>query len=143
MNQTISLESLIDNNFDVILTKDCNVLNAGSVLWKNSAWTHSFLQQVFDVHNNIDVDNIEYWWENAAILHLHEGFFIIAAIGIADHLNVQVNLKSPERVLSNHEFALHWCYHAGPDTALDKIRAYHVCRTHTSFQATYQLYPTS
>eukprot|EP01135_Chromosphaera_perkinsii_P011896 Nk52_evm13s2531 gene=Nk52_evmTU13s2531 len=45
-NKNIKLESIIDDNFDVVMTKDGNGLNAGSMLFKNSDWTMRFLDDV-------------------------------------------------------------------------------------------------
>ena len=70
MNETISLQSIIDDEFDILMTKDCNGLNAGSVIWKNSPWSHDFLRQVYDLHNATFINQIDTWWEQAAILHL-------------------------------------------------------------------------
>ena len=53
-----------------MMTKDCNGLNAGSIIWKNSPWSHNFLKQVYDLHNSTTIDQIDTWWEQAAILHL-------------------------------------------------------------------------
>lgn len=70
MNHAIALESLVDDNFDIVLTRDCNGINTGSVLWKNSPWTHKFLKQVYDTHNDTTITSIHSWWEQAGIIHL-------------------------------------------------------------------------
>ncbi len=70
MNQAMTLQPLIEGDFDVILTKDCNGINAGSVIWRNSPWTHAFLQDIYNTHNDSSINAIEHWWEQAGIIHL-------------------------------------------------------------------------
>lgn len=49
VNQSIKLEdSIIDDRYDFILTKDWLMLNAGMLLLKCSDWMENFLAQVYD-----------------------------------------------------------------------------------------------
>lgn len=49
VNQTIKLEdSIIDDRYDFILTKDWLMLNAGMLLIKCSEWMLDFLRKVYD-----------------------------------------------------------------------------------------------
>eukprot|EP01135_Chromosphaera_perkinsii_P009458 Nk52_evm1s1763 gene=Nk52_evmTU1s1763 len=45
-NRNIRLESLIDDKFDIVMTKDGSGLNAGSMLCKDSDWMMRFLDDV-------------------------------------------------------------------------------------------------
>jgi hypothetical protein len=48
MNNEIRLESLIDDNFDIIITKDCyNCVNTGNFFIKNSVWSAEFLKRMY------------------------------------------------------------------------------------------------
>lgn len=47
VNQSVALESLIDDKFDVMLSVDWLMLNAGVILFKCSKWTQSFLERVY------------------------------------------------------------------------------------------------
>ena len=70
MNHSVALETLVDEDYDVVLTHDCEGLNSGSVLWKNTPWTHAFLADIFALHNDLSVPQIDIWWDQAAIRHL-------------------------------------------------------------------------
>lgn len=48
INQTIPLEALIDDAYDMMLAYDWLMLNAGMLLFKCSDWTTSFLHTVYD-----------------------------------------------------------------------------------------------
>ena len=70
MNHSVTLEMLVDDDYDVVLSHDCLGLNSGSVLWKNTLWTHAFLAEVFALHSDSSIPYIDVWWEQAAIRHL-------------------------------------------------------------------------
>lgn len=48
VNQTMPLESIIDDRYDIILTSDWLMINAGMIIFKCSEWTQKFLQRVYD-----------------------------------------------------------------------------------------------
>lgn len=48
VNQSIPIESIIDDRYDIILTVDWLMINAGMILFKCSSWTQKFLQRVYD-----------------------------------------------------------------------------------------------
>lgn len=45
MNGNILAEDLIDDDFDLVLNRDCNWFNAGSFLIKNSNWSRNFMKK--------------------------------------------------------------------------------------------------
>lgn len=47
VNQSVALESLIDDKFDMMLSVDWLMLNAGVILFKCSKWTQKFLERVY------------------------------------------------------------------------------------------------
>ena len=65
MNYNIQLESLIDLNYDIVISKDTNGLNSGNFLIKNSEWSLTFLSQVYNLTQFINNP----WWEQAAIMY--------------------------------------------------------------------------
>lgn len=69
MNQTIRLENLIDNNFDMIIAKNPEnkqiiEINVGSVLIKKSEWTKIFLKHISNLENYFNHD----WKTQQAII---------------------------------------------------------------------------
>lgn len=48
VNQTVPLESIIDDRYDIILSSDWLMINAGMIFFKCSDWTQKFLQRVYD-----------------------------------------------------------------------------------------------
>lgn len=62
-NPTISLESLVDREADLIVAKDCNGINMGCFLLRNNARTREFLHLV-DGRNAFTHHP---WWEQAAV----------------------------------------------------------------------------
>lgn len=48
INQSVPLETIIDDAYDLIFSYDWLMLNAGMLLIKCSSWTLSFLQKVYD-----------------------------------------------------------------------------------------------
>ncbi|CAN8065815.1 unnamed protein product [Agarophyton chilense] len=48
INQTTPLESIIDDAYDIILSYDWLMLNAGMLLFKCSEWTKTFLSRVYN-----------------------------------------------------------------------------------------------
>lgn len=48
VNQTMVLESIIDDRYDMHITTDWLMINAGMILFKCSDWTQKFLQRVYD-----------------------------------------------------------------------------------------------
>lgn len=47
VNQTVPLESIIDDHYDIQLTTDWLMINAGMILFKCSKWTQKFLERVY------------------------------------------------------------------------------------------------
>lgn len=48
INQTVPLESIIDDRYDILVSVDWLMINAGVLLFKCSPWTQSFLQRLYD-----------------------------------------------------------------------------------------------
>lgn len=69
MNQDINIESLIDNNYDLIITREANDkhINTGQFLIKNSSWSRQLLH---DIYAQTQFINASGWWEQAALAHL-------------------------------------------------------------------------
>jgi len=68
MNMTIKLEKFIDDRFDMIISKEAafGVLNTGSFLIKNCAWSEKLLKRVYEQTEFIH----HQWWEQAALAEL-------------------------------------------------------------------------
>jgi hypothetical protein len=74
-----TLETFLDSSFDIIIGRDCYALlavhdpeasfNSGSFFMKSSAWTSNYLKQVW-ASNGSDVQHVEIWHENAAMIHV-------------------------------------------------------------------------
>jgi hypothetical protein len=55
---------------DLMIARDCNGINAGSMLLRRSAWTSHLLERMWsDEWRN--VPDVEIWWEQAVLMHLH------------------------------------------------------------------------
>ena len=69
MNDTIKLESLIDNNYDLVITKEMagwQSINTGSFLIRNCDWSRKLLR---DIYNQPEfIHNVT--WEQAAFMNL-------------------------------------------------------------------------
>lgn len=59
MNMSIPVESLIEDDSGVIVATDCNGINTGSILWRNTPWTHKFLTAVLEVAANNSIPTPE------------------------------------------------------------------------------------
>ena len=72
MNDSIMLEDLIDDKFDIIVARNHHTqneeieINTGSILIKNSDWTKNFLNNVY-AQNQFSLDG---WAEQRAMMHL-------------------------------------------------------------------------
>ena len=69
MNSSTRLESIIDNNFDMIITRETygwKVLNTGSFLIRNCTWSKNLLKEIYKKTDFIDNAT----WEQAAFVHL-------------------------------------------------------------------------
>jgi mannan polymerase II complex MNN10 subunit len=64
MNLAIPLEELIDERYDLIISKDFNNINTGHFLIKNSDWSQDFLKRVYSHVNCIHGP----WWEQHAVI---------------------------------------------------------------------------
>lgn len=64
MNLAISLEDLIDEDYDFILSRDCSGINTGQFLIKNCAWSREFLRVAY---NHLELI-YHGWWEQQAII---------------------------------------------------------------------------
>lgn len=71
MNTDIKLESFIDDEHDMIISKECyyGYLNTGSFLIKNSPWSHELLRRIYAQEQFIFQTS---FWEQAALAHLLE-----------------------------------------------------------------------
>lgn len=68
MNTDIKLESFIDDNVDLIISKECyhGFLNTGSFLIKNTGWSHILLKRIYDQSQFINHS----LWEQKALAYL-------------------------------------------------------------------------
>lgn len=65
---------------DVIIAKDCNGMNAGSFLVRNTLWTWQHLSDAWAANNASEIDRFEGWQEQAALSHMVRNIS-----GVADH----------------------------------------------------------
>ena len=102
MNNETRLESIIDNNYDMIVTKEetgPGNLNTGSFLLKNSQWSQQLLA---DIYKKVDFINASAW-EQAAFMHL-----FATNPSYKDHIKI---LR--QRVMNSHLFSGGGEYHSG------------------------------
>jgi hypothetical protein len=73
MNNTVKLESLIDESYDIIITKEAatGVLNTGSWLIKSSAWSKKFLTKMITT-DQLDLTQGRYDQAAFAYFYLHD-----------------------------------------------------------------------
>ena len=64
MNSGISLESLLDEKYNMILTKDWNNINAGNFFIRNCEWSRKLLKDVYAHTECIHHP----WWEQQALI---------------------------------------------------------------------------
>lgn len=63
-NHTIKLESFVDDEHDFFIHRDCNALNAGSFIVRNSEWGRRFIAFIIEdtkTHSHV-------WYENHSII---------------------------------------------------------------------------
>lgn len=68
MNFSTKLESFVDPDYDLLITKDCNGINAGHYFIKNTPWSFEFLDRVWSMEQHTN----HVWWEQAAMIELAE-----------------------------------------------------------------------
>src|SRR5947207_6555581 len=67
-NPNIKLESIIDDDYQFIITKGINVINSGVFFLKCSNWSSEFLQRVYWNHPESIFHG---WWDNLSIIIEH------------------------------------------------------------------------
>lgn len=103
MNTDIPLEDLIDDNYDFIISKDWNGINAGVFLSKNSDWSRNFLNNVYA---RTDCLNTNFPEQNAISSELQKPE------------NGSLAKIVPQRLINSYPFETHWpslitCYQQG------------------------------
>eukprot|EP00877_Chromochloris_zofingiensis_P006406 jgi/Chrzof1/2018/UNPLg00673.t1 len=98
---------------DVIIAKDCNGMNAGSFLVRNTLWTWQHLSDAWAANNASEIDRFEGWQEQAALSHMVRNIS-----GVADHYafapQLSINAYSAatgcnvERPYQKGDFVLHF-----------------------------------
>lgn len=76
VNQTIPLETIIDDKYDIHLTADWLMINAGMILFKCSNWTLAFLNRVyaareFDSARALDQSAFQHFFDEEPGMDLH------------------------------------------------------------------------
>lgn len=64
MNGDYKIEEILDDQYDLIFTRDWNWFNAGSFFIKNSEWSKKYLRKVLDVQNPVP----NFFKEQAALM---------------------------------------------------------------------------
>ena len=78
-NMNITLQSIVDmaremhigTSLDMIISEDCNGLNAGVFMIRVSEWSLDFLNEVWSV-NDPQLPFVDVWWEQSAIRYILE-----------------------------------------------------------------------
>lgn len=65
LNTDVRLESFLNSDANLIISRDANALNAGNFFIRSSAWASDFLRELWDLEQFINHP----WWENAALMH--------------------------------------------------------------------------
>ncbi len=74
MNQTIRLENIVDDNYDVLITcydNNIDLLNTGSIIYKNTPWTHEFLKEIYD-DTKYPIGGPYVFFEQSAIINFYK-----------------------------------------------------------------------
>ncbi|GAB4815708.1 hypothetical protein N2152v2_002754 [Parachlorella kessleri] len=66
MTPSVPLTDFIDDDYDLVMTRDCNAVNGGSWLVRNSQWTEALLAQLYARHKAVP----SCWWEQSAFIQL-------------------------------------------------------------------------
>lgn len=67
LNPFHKIEEFIDNEKDIVITKDENGINCGMILFHNTAWTRYFLNKLWSMEQYIN----HKWWEQGAFHELY------------------------------------------------------------------------
>lgn len=74
MNQNIKLEDIVDENYDVIMTcyqGNIDGLNTGSIIYKNTPWTHELLKEIYD-DSKYPIGGPNVFFEQSAIIQYYK-----------------------------------------------------------------------
>lgn len=76
VNQSVPLESIIDDRYDIILSVDWLMINAGMILFKCSAWNEGFLNRVysareFDDARALDQSAFQHFFDSEPDINAH------------------------------------------------------------------------
>lgn len=110
MNMSIKLESLIDNNFNMIISREVGSgnLNTGSFLIKNCVWSEKLLQRIYKQSDFIN----HMWWEQAALKFVFaQDPSLLAKVKILHQRALNSHLmhgRSPEGFFRDSDFVLHF-----------------------------------
>jgi hypothetical protein len=97
------LEEFVDEEHNLIITRDLNAINSGQFFLKNCDWSYQFLKVVYDHTEYIH----HHWWENQGFIHEIEN---------TDWVSKKVKIL-PQRVFNSYaqeEYGLELaCYYKG------------------------------
>ena len=101
-NPEVRIESLVRTHADLLLTRDRVGFNSGSFLVRNSAWSASFLDQLWNLPDTEEYRrHFEMWtdrlWENRAFLYLLRSFQNRAHARIVPQRRLNSYLPDPKR----------------------------------------------
>ncbi|KAJ1555876.1 hypothetical protein HK096_001570 [Nowakowskiella sp. JEL0078] len=94
----------------VIVATDCNSINTGSVLFRNSPWSRSLLQRMWNLRlqSKKAVQNIDIWWEQAALIWVfeygREGWYYYPGEIEQKRIEVWMGLVDQGREKADNEF---------------------------------------
>lgn len=101
MNHKIKLESLVDQNYDLIIASDHKFpCNSGSFLIKNSPWSHDFLKLVYSKdqfnkpHCCWEQDAINYLYKNNQEIAKHYKIILPQYLNSHPHFSVDILFNS-------------------------------------------------
>jgi hypothetical protein len=69
MNMSVSLESFVDDKYDMIVSEDCHGINFDAVLIKNSAWSQKYLKFIYE--EGYRRYNHDGWKEQRCVIETH------------------------------------------------------------------------
>ena len=105
MNDNIKLDELLpalgdrSDLVDVVFGGDAHaVLNAGSMLFRNSSWTTGLLKQLYSRQDDLSIPNVKDWHEQAILIHLY-----LTDPDVRDH-----TLVLPQRALNSYPANFKW-----------------------------------
>ena len=114
MNGNKKAQDILDDQFDMIVSDDCNMFNAGSFFIKNSEWSKQYLREVLNVTAPVP----EWAQEQSALMNVkdeksyHEHFKWVDQRDINSYPNNICPSEKPSNEYQHGDLLLHFANHS-------------------------------